>query len=105
MKLNFIALLRRGVSASVSINLKKFKPTKIHKYLKTYQELFITPLKDHLGLYVMVSQRAGVESNQYIFIESTFERKLYKVLEIDYYGGGPPDLWIAKLLLIDLPSR
>jgi hypothetical protein len=48
----------------------------------------------------MTSQRIGLKPSDYILIYGKFKKKLYKVLEIDYYDCGMPDMWIAKLGLV-----
>jgi hypothetical protein len=81
---------------------KHVKKPKVHKYLEAADgiEFAIQPLKTQTGLYTMTSQRFGLNPSDYILIYGKFKKKLYKVLEIDYYDCGIPDMWIAKLGLI-----
>jgi hypothetical protein len=81
---------------------KPTKSPKVHKYSEAYNgvEFAIQPLQAQVGLYTMTSQRIGLNPSDYILIYGKFKKKLYKVLEIDYYDCGMPDMWIAKLGLV-----
>jgi hypothetical protein len=81
---------------------KRVKNPRIHKYSEAHHgtEFAIQPLKTQVGLYAMTSQRIGLNPSDYILIYGKFKKKLYKVLEIDYYDCGMPDMWIAKLGLV-----
>jgi hypothetical protein len=81
---------------------KPVKNPKVHKYSEAHNgtEFAIQPLKTQAGLYAMTSQRIGLKPSDYILIYGKFKKKLYKVLEIDYYDCGMPDMWIAKLGLV-----
>lgn len=81
---------------------RRVKNPKVHKYSEAHNgtEFAIQPLKTQAGLYTMTSQRIGLNPSDYILIYGKFKKKLYKVLEIEYYDCGMPDMWIAKLGLI-----
>jgi hypothetical protein len=81
---------------------KPVKNPKVHKYSEAHNgtEFAIQPLETQTGLYAMTSQRVGLKPSDYILIYGKFKKNLYKVLEIDYYDCGMPDMWIAKLGLI-----
>jgi hypothetical protein len=88
--------------SSVDQPSKSVKNPKIHRYSEDHNgvEFAIQPLKTQMGLYTMTSQRIGLRPSDYILIYGKFKKKLYKVLEIDYYDCGQPDMWIAKLGLV-----
>ncbi len=75
---------------------------KTHKYVEAHhgQEFVIDPFDERLNLYTMTSQRAKVKLGDYISIQYASGLKTYKILEIDYYCDGTPDMWIAKLALL-----
>jgi len=88
---------------STNLGSKKLKSPKIHKYAEDHngQEFVIDPFDEPLALYTMTSQRARVKLSDYILIQDESGSKTYKILEIDYYCNGLPDLWIAKLELVE----
>lgn len=92
-----------GDDASPKLSSTKLKSPKIHKYLEAYngQEFVIDPFDEPLALYTMTSQRARVKLHDYILIQDELGSKTYKILEIDYYCNGLPDMWIAKLELVE----
>jgi hypothetical protein len=91
-----------NTDTSTNPSPKSVKNPKIHKYSEAHNgtEFAIQPLKTQAGLYTMTSQRIGLKPSDYILIYGKFKKKLYKVLEIDYYDCGMPDMWIAKLGLV-----
>ena len=91
-----------NTDASTKMNSKTIKAPKVHKYSEEHNgmEFSIQPLKTQAGLYTMTSQRIGLKPSDYILIYGKFKKNLYKVLEIDYYDCGVPDMWIAKLGLV-----
>jgi hypothetical protein len=89
-------------NTSRELKPKTVKRSKVHKYSEEHNgiEFAIQPLKTQAGLYTMTSQRIGLKPSDYILIYGKFKKNLYKVLEIDYYDCGLPDMWIAKLGLV-----
>jgi hypothetical protein len=89
-------------TASTDLSSDPAKKPKVHKYSEAHDgtEFAIQPLKTQIGLYTMTSQRIGLKPSDYILIYGKFKKKLYRVLEIDYYDCGLPDMWIAKLGLV-----
>jgi hypothetical protein len=87
---------------SIDLSSKSAKTPKVHKYSEDHNgtEFAIQPLKTQTGLYTMTSQRIGLKPSDYILIYGKFKKKLYRVLEIDYYDCSLPDMWIAKLGLV-----
>jgi hypothetical protein len=81
--------------------------SKIHKSFASQsgEEFVIESVKGHLDLYVMTSQRPGLKTNDYILIQGQSEKELYKILEIDDYCSGLPDMWIAKLSSANLNEQ
>jgi hypothetical protein len=61
-------------------------------------EFVIEPYMDEPGCFVMTSQRAGVKTGDFVTIAGTQQIQSYQVMEIDYYCGEVPDMWIAKLV-------
>jgi hypothetical protein len=61
------------------------------------QEFVIEPYADEPGCYVMTSQKAGVKAGDLVTINGRHQVQSYEVIEIDYYCGDVPDMWIAKL--------
>jgi hypothetical protein len=100
-----IATLSKSWSENVpaSPDSQKLKQPKTHQYFETQsgQEFVLDALDEHLSLYVMTSQRAEVELSDHILIQGSSGSTVYRVLEIDHYCSGFPDLWIAKLALVN----
>ena len=92
-----------GEDTSTNRGATKLKSPKIHKYIEAHngQEFVIDPFDEPLALYTMTSQRARVKLSDYILIQDDSGSKTYKILEIDYYCNGLPDMWIAKLALVN----
>ncbi len=92
-----------GKDTSTNLGSAKLKSPKIHTYTEAHngQEFVIDPFDESLELYTMTSQRARVKLYDYILIQDESGSKTYKILEIDYYCNGLPDMWIAKLELVE----
>jgi hypothetical protein len=109
MHLNFIKNItfnhwRQNALANPVI--EKVNSLKIHKCSEDQigKEFVIEPFEEHEDIYIMTSQKLGIKSCQYILIQGKSKQKIYKVLEIDYYCGGLPGMWIAKLALEDIDN-
>jgi hypothetical protein len=91
-----------GTDTPTHLSTNPTKKPKIHKYSEAQNgtEFALQPLKTQAGLYTMTSQRIGLKPSDYILVYGKFKKKLYKVLEIEYYDCGLPDMWIAKLGLV-----
>ena len=101
MKLNFrrfifLVFLSRNVFANLIP--RTISRPKTHRYLESNsgKDFFIDSFKSRLGLYTMTSQRSSVKPKDLILIEGQSQRKLFTILEIEYYSGLS-DLWVAKL--------
>lgn len=83
---------------------KARRKVKTHLYHQALlgQEFVIEPLNENLKLYVMTSQRAGLKAGDRILIKDEAGAQAYEILEIEYYCGGPTDMWIAKLAARDV---
>lgn len=92
-----------GEDPQANLSSKKLKSPNVHKYVEAHngQEFVIDPFDKPLALYTMTSQRAKVKLSDYILIQDESGSKTYKILEIDYYCNGLPDMWIAKLELVE----
>jgi hypothetical protein len=52
--------------------------------------------------YFMTAQKIGVCLGHLVKIRQHIgESVLFQIIEIDYYSGDPPDMWIAKLSRCD----
>jgi hypothetical protein len=92
-----------GKDPQDNLSSKKLKSPKVHKYVEidNEPEFVIDPFDESLDLYTMTSQRSRVKLHDYILIQDESGSKTYKILEIDYYCNGLPDMWIAKLELVE----
>ncbi len=79
----------------------KIRKAKTHRYLTANmgRDFVIEPLDEKAGIFVMTSQRPGVQAGDWITIKSGSTESCYQILEIEHYGDDAPDMWMGKLAL------
>jgi hypothetical protein len=94
----FILLMFLSRSLFANLIPRTISRPKTHRYFESNsgKDFFIDSFKSRLGLYTMTSQRSSVKPKDHILIEGQSQRRLFTVLEIEYYSGLS-DLWVAKL--------
>jgi hypothetical protein len=93
--------------ASAKEASREARKKKTHRYFEIQrgQEFVIEPLKGHDDVHIMTSQRAGLKLGDYVMIKGEARVRTYQILEIDYYCGEMPDMWIAKLASLEANSN
>lgn len=84
---------------SPTIRVNPSRKVRCHTFDAEIEQSFALEVcQDNLSLYLMTAQKMGVQLGHLVKVRLQGDTDiLLKVIEIDYYCGDPPDMWIAKL--------